>query len=128
MVVFVQVAVGALGGRACIRIAPFPQNNECVTVCCEEGQVPDQTPDRFVSLSDLGLPIDSDCCVQFGSDAMMLVADHRGLQDHDELVAPMDAPRADPIVIAPARATIRSGRAAHPPPSLAMVRTTILLI
>jgi len=125
LAVLAHVVVGALGGKVCIRMAPFPPSDGCTSDCCEHGRIHAQAS---VAPDQTGLPVDSDCCIEFGdSDLFVSAAVHSSLHGAPGLPFPM--PGVERKALDRRRAPILAvGVAVHPPPGLVVIRTTVLLI
>jgi hypothetical protein len=122
-----QVIVCSLGGRLCVRTAPFPQESGCASQCCgeEDGPAPNVViVDAVLPL----LPVSSDCCIEQQPEYLAPTdqPDLPGVLVATLSTLPPDGGLASVAELRPIAAASR--RAAHPPPALVIVRTTILRI
>jgi len=129
LAIFLQVAVSAMGGRLCCYQTPTgAASDSCGDQCCDVVQhdaAAENTP------SDAPLcPGDSDCCIEYGREVFATSGVHNQVRDLD-LVAPVLVPAVISQHLSghfTHTPTASRTRTAHPPPSLAVVRTTVLLI
>lgn len=128
-----QAAIAAQGGRLCYRASPSAERGGCAAECCELGAGSAGTERLQALLPSLGPsgPIGSDCCIEQQSFAA-LTGQLSGQAD----VKPVTAGTG--VFAVPARWSLELTRSAPaeqysarnglPPPSMRVVRTTVLLI
>lgn len=126
-----QVAVSALGGRICYRVAPLPASADCASACCgtcEIEAVESETANLALATFPFA-PGDSDCCLRPAPEYPGQPTGHEKLPPPTDLPAAIIANAATEHLLTPmTTAPSPARRLGLAPPSLPIVRTTILLL
>ncbi len=129
LAVCLQIAVAAIGGRICMRMAPLPASDGCLSWCCDEHE--SSTGGSWVQLDgqqSLACPADAGCCLEVATEYFTTATGVSGLKDLDAPVPALPAlvPRTGQVEIAIRRLRANGPGDAHPPPSMKMIRSTVL--
>lgn len=128
LAICLHLAVAVMGGRlCCYQTDSTLQGDSCADHCCEQIQPGDA---HAMASETPACPGDSDCCVEQGREVFFPSNVQVQIKDLDlvapALVAVITHDTKQDNISHEIAALIE--RIAHPPPALAVVRTTVLLI
>lgn len=129
LAVLAHVVCCAVGGRVCVRLSSLPQTTGCESGCCDRAEGPERSVGITMMSDSPFSPLSPDCCIEVDDCAMLPSLDRTSIQEsHVVLVPPILSGAGPWVCSAPPRASVASREVAQPPPSVAAIRTTVLLI
>ncbi len=129
LAVCLQIAVAAIGGRICLRMAPLPASDGCLSSCCDEVErATDRSRVSIHGQPSLVFPANADCCLEVATHYFATATGVAGLKDlaASVLALPALALPTRGVEVAIRRLRTNGPRAAQPPPSMPMIRSTVL--
>ncbi len=131
LAVCLQIAVAALGGRICLRVAPLPPSEGCPSSCCDkhDTSVGESWVELDCQLSPAG-PTDADCCLEVATDYLATATGIAGLRDLDAsaLTLPALAVHYSQVEFVIRHVRGSGPEDAKPPPAMPVIRAAILRI
>lgn len=131
LAVCMQVVVAALSGQFCLRMAPLPASDGCVSGCCDEQDSSKSGSLLVLDFQQLpAVPADTDCCLEVTNYYFTNSTKDAGLDDSDASILTLHAlvPHTPLVEISSLRVLENGPGAAQPPPSMLMIRSTVLRI
>ena len=133
LAILLQAAIVAMGGHVCYRITTLPpasQSQQCASTCCIADEAPDRSDVSNANVSDATpiAPGDSNCCVAPGDVDLTHSTVQTTVKQLDLVAPPIVATQMNQSDHDDRMRLMPVERTAHPPPSLTVVRTTVLLI
>lgn len=131
LAVCLQVVVAALSGQICLRMAPLPASDGCLSQCCD-GQ--ESFNGSYLVVLDIqqspAVPTDTDCCLEVTDYYYTNSVKDAGLEDSDASFLTLQSlvPFTTQVEISSLRVRDKGPGAAQPPPSMLMIRSTVLRI
>ena len=120
-----------LCGQICFRIAPLPASDGCLSRCCD-GQ--ESSKASYLVVLDIqqspAVPADTDCCLEVRDYYYTNSAKDAGQEDSDASFLALHClvPHTTQVERSSLRVRDKGSGAAQPPPSMLMIRSTILRI
>ena len=131
LAICLQMVVGAVGGRICLRMPALPAQQGCQSECCDREATPVSQISASRASANLPLgPADGDCCLEPNREYLAQPTAHPALEDV-LFAAPLPVAaivsEAD-VALLSCRVPLPPELASHPPRDQPIVRTTVLLI
>ncbi len=127
LAVCLHMVVAAVGGRFCLWTAPIPASDACVSLCCgeEDASLPESVGVEIDLAQSPLIPAGADCCLEMVTDNFATTLGVSSLRDSGGSL-PAVILSFSRTGISISRFEARGPRAALPPPSMPMIRSTIL--